>query len=128
MSKNPADFHSPSNAELRVLEALWDLGPSTVRALATTLYGEPSKVQYRTVQVQLDRLEKKCLVQRERSESPQRFAAAVDRGRFIGAELQSMADKVCEGALGPLLMNLAGNAQLSQAERQALLELLGEGD
>ena len=37
------------------------LGPwrITVRDLANRLYGEPSTVQYRTVQVQLDRLVKK---------------------------------------------------------------------
>jgi len=128
MPTTPRDFQSPSNAELRVLDALWRLGPSTVRELANALYGQPSNVQYRTVQVQLDRLEKKRLIGRERSDSPQRFAAKVDRASFIGGELQTMADKVCDGSLGPLLLNLARKAQLSAIEREELSRLLGEDD
>ena len=119
---------SPTNAELRLLDELWKRAHQTVRELATALYRDPSSVQYRTVQVQLDRLEKKGMVQRDRDQQPHRFAAAVDRGRFLGEELQSMADKVCEGSLAPLLLNLAGRAKLSDDERRELWKLLGDDD
>ena len=118
------DFRSPSDAELRLLEMLWRLGPRTVREVAHELYGEPSTVQYRTVQVQLDRLSKKGLVERDRDGRPQRFKALVDRSHFIGEELQTMADRVCEGSLAPLLLNLAGRAKLSDDQRDALMKII----
>ena len=114
----------PSASELRVLDLLWSTGESTVRALAEASYGEPTSVQYRTVQVQLDRLEKKGFVERDRSANPHRFAAATDRARFIGEQLQHMAEEVCDGSLTPLLISLVQNAELSEGEKRELWQLL----
>ncbi len=121
---------TPSDAELRLLDELWKRGRQSVRALSVALHAEPTTVQYRTVQVLLDRLEKKRWVRRDRGQRPHLFEAAVDRGAFLGQQLQHMADKVCDGALAPLLLNLAGQARLSAEERDALWQLLGddEGD
>lgn len=124
----PPDLPRPTDAELRILDELWRDGACSVRELANRLYGEPSTVQYRTVQVQLDRLVKKGLVAKDRSRTPLHFAAAVDRSRFIGNELQSMADRVCDGSLAPLLLNLAGKARLSDDEKAQLRRLLEEED
>ncbi len=116
----------PTDAEFRLLDELWKGGPLTVRSLAQHLYGEPSAVQYRTVRVQLGRLEKKGLVRCDAAETPHRFAAIVDRGRFIGDQLQSMANEVCDGSLTPLLLNLAGRTSLTENEKDELRRLLGE--
>ena len=116
----------PTEAELRLLDELWNAGPLTVRGLAEKLYGDPTAVQYRTVRVQLGRLEKKGLVSTDTSISPHRFAASVDRSRFIGDQLQNMADDVCGGALAPLLLNLAGRTALTETEKDELRRLLGE--
>lgn len=115
-----------SNAELRLLDALWRSGPLTIRAVAEALYGEPSAVQYRTVQVQLDRLEKKGLVARDRTAMAHTFTATAERERFIGEQLQDLADKVCDGSLTPLLLSLAQAAELSEKDRRALWRLIGE--
>ncbi|MFO1054375.1 MAG: BlaI/MecI/CopY family transcriptional regulator [Planctomycetota bacterium] len=116
----------PTAAELQVLDVLWRLGAQTVRGVASDLHGDPSPVQYRTVQVLLDRLEKKGLVARDRSVTPQSFAATVDRSGVIGNELQDLADRICEGALAPLLLNLADRARLSPEEKARLWKLLEE--
>ncbi len=76
--------------------------------------------------MQLDRLVKKGLVAKDRDKTPQEFGATVDRSRFLGEALQSMADRVCEGSLAPLLMNLAGRAELSADEKAELRRLLGD--
>jgi predicted transcriptional regulator len=122
------EHQSPTDAELRLLDELWKSPGQTVRELAVALHGDPSAVQYRTVQVLLDRLEKKRLVTRDRGQVPHRFAPAVDRARFLGEELQQMADKVCDGALAPLLLNLAERTRLSAAEKDELLRLLADDD
>ncbi len=118
----------PTEAEFRLLDELWEGGALTVRALAEHLYGEPTAVQYRTVRVQLSRLEKKALVECNATVTPHEFVATVDRSSFIGAQLQGMADDVCDGALAPLLLNLAGRTSLTDKERRELLELLGEDE
>ena len=116
-----------TNAELRLLDELWAGGAKTVRQLAVTLYTDPTSVQYRTVQVQLDRLERKQLVRVDRTVTPHGFDAAVDRASFLAEELQSMADRVCDGSLAPLVLNLAGKAKLTEHEKRELRKLL-EGE
>jgi len=123
---NP-DIPRPTPAELNVLEVLWQRGPLSVRAISEAVYDAPTPVQYRTVQVHLDRLEKKGLVRRDREQRPLLFAPTVDRDGVIGKELQNLADKVCEGSLAPLILNLAQRATLTAAEKQRLWKLL-EGE
>lgn len=117
-----------SNAELRVLDVLWSNGPMTVRAVAEALYRDPDTVQYRTVQVQLDRLEKKKLVVRDRAARAHTFTVSVERAQFIGGQLQELADRVCDGSLAPLLLNLAEAVDLTDEQRRELWNLLGEGE
>jgi predicted transcriptional regulator len=116
----------PSTAEFRVLDVLWASGPSTVRAVADAVYGSAEPVQYRTVQVQLDRLEKKGLVTRDRTAPAHLFSAAFPRDRFLGDQLKDLAERVCGGSLTPLLLNLAQAVDLTDAQRRELWELLGE--
>ena len=73
------DLPSPTDAELTLLDELWRHSPQTVRELASAVHSEPTKVQYRTVQVLLDRLEKKSLVARDRIATPHRFMPTVPR-------------------------------------------------
>lgn len=120
------DTPRASNAELRLLDVLWGEPGLTVRACAERLYGQPSAVQYRTVQVQLDRLEKKGLVSRDRTGTAHAFTPTVERDAFLGDQLQSLADRVCDGSLTPLLLNLAEHAELSEDDRRRLWRLLGE--
>ena len=121
-----SELPRPTDAELRLLDELWRSGPLPVREIANQIYGEPTTVQYRTVQVQLDRLVKKGLIEKDQSVSPQHYAAAFERSQFIGAELQTMADRMCEGSLTPLLLNLAGQAQLDADQKARLRALLEE--
>lgn len=115
---------SPTNAELCVLDVLWHAPDRTVREIANALHGDATAVQYRTVQVLLQRLEKKGLCRCDRSAAPHRFAATVGRSELIGDELQRVADKVCDGSLAPLLLSLARSAKLTRRQRAELWKLL----
>jgi predicted transcriptional regulator len=115
---------SPTNAELGVLDELWRSPGATVREIANAMHGSATPVQYRTVQVLLQRLEKKGLARGSRGETPHRFTATVGRSELIGDELQRVADKVCDGSLTPLLLSLAEKTRLSAEQRAALWKLL----
>lgn len=117
-----------TEAELAILEKLWDDGPSSVRNLAIALYGSPSTSNTATVQKLLGRLESKDCVARDQSVWPRLFRPSIARAELIGRRLQMTADDLCEGSLGPLLTHLVQNGTLSRSERSKLKSLLAELD
>jgi BlaI family transcriptional regulator, penicillinase repressor len=125
MARTPQDV---TDAELGVLQALWDGGPAPIRRLTDALYPQGGVAQYATVQKLLERLEAKGYVARDRSASVHVFAAAVGRDELIGRRLRSLADKLCGGSLTPLLSHLLQSGPLSAEERRSLRELIDELD
>lgn len=119
-----------TDAELSILQLLWEQGALTVRTLTPQLYGDPSPSLslYATVQKLLQRLEGKHFVARNRQVWPHEFTAAVQRDELIARQLQTTADKYCEGELQPLLTCLIKARRLSAADRQSLRGLLDELD
>ena len=65
-----------TEAELAVLQALWDAGPATIRQLVERVYRQTGTSVYGTVQKLLERLEAKGFVGRDRSEAVHVFRAA----------------------------------------------------
>src|SRR5438132_4818521 len=125
MARTPHDI---TDAELAVLQVLWDGGPATIRRLTDTLYPQGSQAHYATVQKLLERLEGKGCVSRERGTTAHTFAAAIDRDELIGRRLRAVAEKLCGGSLTPLLTHLVRARRLSARERQELRALIDELD
>jgi predicted transcriptional regulator len=113
-----------TDAELSVLQTLWDRGPATIRRLTDVLYPEGTAGQYGTVQKLLERLEAKECVTRDRSHWPHVFAPAIDRETLIGQRLRTMAEKLCGGSMTPLLLHLLKAEKFSTEERQELRAFL----
>ena len=61
----PPDLYDVTDAELAVLQTLWEHGPATIRQLADILYPGGKAAQYGTVQKLLERLEGKTCVRRD---------------------------------------------------------------
>ncbi len=112
-----------TDAELSLLEALWDLGPATIRQLVEQVYRRNGPSMYATVQKLLDRLEAKGCVTRDRSAPVHVFAAGIKRDELIGRRLRAVADSLCGGSLSPLLTHLVEGRGLSVAERRELRSL-----
>lgn len=72
-----------TDAELAILEQLWASGPTSVKVLATELYGDSGASTTATVQKLLERLERKNCVARDRSVWPRLFRTAIDRAELI---------------------------------------------
>jgi BlaI family penicillinase repressor len=117
-----------ADAELAVLEVLWDQGPATIRQITDRLYPAGTVAHYATVQKLLERLEGKGCVERDRSRWAHLFRAAVAREQIVARRLQTAADKLCGGSLIPLLTNLVRARRLSARERQELRRLMAELD
>jgi BlaI family penicillinase repressor len=81
-----------ANAELGVMDLLWQDEQLTARQIRDLLYAGATKAQHGTVQKLLQRLEDKGYVTRDRSLSVNMFAAAITRQTYAGQQLESLAD------------------------------------
>ena len=121
------DKQDITDAEMAVMQVLWARGPVSIRQIADALHGgRVAAAQYATVQKQLDRLEKKGFVHRDRTLFVHLFSAATDRDALIGRRLRDMADKLCEGSLAPVLSHLFKARSLTDEERRELRRLYEE--
>jgi len=125
MERIPKDV---PDAELAVLQVLWDQGSATIRQIADLVYPDGTDAQYATVQKLLERLERKGLVERDRSGHAHRFRARIDRDTLVGNRLRAMAEKLCGGLMAPLLTHLVRAEALNSQERQELRALIDELD
>jgi BlaI family penicillinase repressor len=119
-------LHDVTDAELAVLQVLWERGVATIRQLTDALYPEGNEVYYATVQKLLERLETKEHVSRDRSGHAHVFRARTDRDTLVGRRLRVMAEKLCGGAMAPLLTHLVRAETLSATERRELRSLIDE--
>jgi predicted transcriptional regulator len=117
-----------TEAELGVLQVLWDREAATIRQITDVLYPGGGASRYATVQKLLERLESKGCVARDRGDGVNQFRAAIDRGTLIGRRLRAVAETLCDGSLTPLLTHLVRSEPLSVKERQALRALIDELD
>jgi BlaI family penicillinase repressor len=115
-----------TDTELAMLQVLWERGEATRRQVADALYPGGGESHYATVQKLLERLEKKEFVRHDRREGILVFKANVDRDEFIRRRLHGLADKLCGGAIAPLVMNLVRSQPLSAAEVDELYAFLRE--
>ena len=125
MERTPPDV---TDAELAVLQALWDRGSATIRQWTDALNPEGNDVPYATVQKLLERLEEKGHVRRKRTGPAHLFRAVTDRDALVSQRLRAVADKLCGGEMTPLLTHLVRAEALSSRERDELRALIDELD
>lgn len=113
-----------ADAELAVMQFLWEQGKQTARQIRESLYGEDTASNNATVQKLLARLEQKGYVQRDRSQFVHSFKAAVSRPQYSNRQIESLAAKLTGGSLVPLISHLVEGKKLSAQERREIRELL----
>ena len=113
-----------TETELRILDVLWEAGPTIVRDIVEELYGEHSPSLHATVKSLLDRLAEKGYVTHDDSRHAHRFSATVDRESLVGQQLQQLADSHFDGALTPVLLALVDRVKLSRKQREAIRQVI----
>jgi BlaI family penicillinase repressor len=116
----PREAQDITEGELAVLQQLWQKPGLSIRQLTERLYPKRTAAHYGTVQKQLERLEAKGFVSRDRSLFVHLFTAAIDRDALVGRRVDEMVDKLCEGSLTPIISHLLQNPKLSDQERRQL--------
>lgn len=120
------DHHALTNAELAVMELLWDRERLTARQIREALYPDAEKAQHGTVQRFLQSLEAKGFVARDRSLPVHLFSATVDRETYAGRQLESLADRLTGGSLAPFLSHLLAAERIAPDELARLRRMLDE--
>lgn len=117
-----------TDAELAILEVLWDRNEATKAELVAELYPKTRDSDRATVQKLLERLEAKGLVVRDRSDRRHRFAAKVTQTELAGRQLEQLTSRLSNGLLSPLLTHLVENRKISARERRELRRILEDSD
>ena len=115
-----------ANAELAIMELLWERGDLTARTIKEALYPGTRSSQHGTVQRLLQRLEDKGFVSRDRKLPVHLFAAAVSRETYASSQLETLTGKLTGGSLAPLITHLIQEEKLSPDEIQRLRRILDE--
>jgi len=115
-----------ANAELAVMELLWDEEPLTARMIRERLYPESAKTQHGTVQRLLQRLFDKGFVNKDDELSVHLFSAAITREQYAGDQLESLAQRLTGGSLAPLMTQLVAEKRISREEIDRLRRILDD--
>ena len=113
-----------ANAELAIMDLLWDADRLTAREIRERLYTGAAKPQHGTVQRLLQRLEDKGFVERDRHLSVHLFSASISREEYASRQLESLAQRLTGGSLAPLVTHLVEHRRISRDEIDRLRHIL----
>jgi len=114
------ELAQPSDAEWKVLNALWRGHPASARTLLERLSEETWA--YTTLKTMLSRMEEKGLVRTRMRGQTSWYEPALEQRAAQRSAVQKLLGRVFEGAAGPLLAHLAEDARIHSAERKKLEE------
>ncbi len=110
---------APTEAEMAILGALWDLGPSTVREVHDVVLAERG-TGYTTVLKLLQIMHDKGLVGRDTSARSHVYQAAVDRSDVQAQLVDALAARAFGGSLASLAMRALSPKRASAEEIEAV--------
>lgn len=113
----------PTQAELEVLQILWERGPSTVREVMEVL---PRERAYTSVMSLLNVMFDKNLVTREPEGRAYRYTAGNQPDQTEGRMVGDLLDRVFSGSTTALVSRLLEQAQPSEEELDEIRKLILE--
>ncbi|MFT5585537.1 MAG: BlaI family penicillinase repressor [Cognaticolwellia sp.] len=116
-----------TDAQWDIMDALWTAGSASASDLTTALK-ERRGWAYSTVKTQLDRMGKAGMVHAEKQGGVWTYSAVLSRECARRSAWERFRDVVFGGSAAPALAFAAQEEDLSDAERQALLELIDAGE
>jgi len=114
-----------TEAELRLMQILWDSGPATVTDVVRALPRRLS-LAYNTVLTTLRILEQKGYVTHEKRGRAHVYAPLVDRGAAQRSAVLHLLIRFFDGSPGLLVMNLLEDEKLDAPELERLKRMIAE--
>ncbi len=117
----------PTEAELMILGALWDRGPSTVREVMESLSGE-REMGYTSVLKFLQIMHEKGLVKRDETGRTHVYSAAQPAEKMRKRLVGDLMDRAFAGSVGQLVMHALGHSRPDAEELRAIRQMLDDLD
>ena len=114
---------SPTDAELAILQVLWDRGPCTVRQVHEALKRTQSTGYTTKLKIMQIMAEKK-LVTRDESTRSHVYKAAISKNQTQRRVVKDMIEKVFGGSSTNLVMRALATKQPTEAELKQVRKLL----
>jgi predicted transcriptional regulator len=117
----------PTDAELAVLNVLWDRGPSTVRQIHEVLSSERD-LGYTTVLKSLQVMTEKGLVLRDESERSHVYAATLSETQTQRSLLGDLMERAFGGSAAKLVIQALHAKRASKQELEEIRSLLDRAE
>jgi predicted transcriptional regulator len=115
-----------TSAEADIMRVVWDAGgPVTVRDVYESLR-EQKQVAYTTVMSIMGILTRKGFLNQDKSSTAYQYSAAMSDTEVAGNILDTVVDKILDGATEPMISRLFGSKKKLTAEELKKLEKLLE--
>lgn len=115
-------------AELRVMKALWELGPASVADVRAELSRRGHEVAYTTVMTLLGRLAAKQAVQVDKAREPFVYKPAHRRESVLRDRLREFVREVFDGKADSLVLRLVEDESLSRADLAKIEKMISEAE
>ena len=115
-------------AELRVMKALWDVGPASVADVRAELSRRGHEVAYTTVMTLLGRLAGKGAVLVDKDREPFVYSPAQRKESVLRDRLREFVREVFDGEADSLVLNLVEDESLSRAELRAIERKIADAE
>jgi len=117
-----------TNAELRVLKALWELGQASVAEVRAELGKRGQDLAYTTVMTLLGRLASKGAVRVDKTREPFVYSQVERRESVLRDRLRAFVRDVFDGKADSLVLNLVEDESLSRAELRAIERKIADAE
>ena len=111
--------------ELRIMLVLWAEGPSSVQSVQSSLRGD---LAYTTVQTMLNVLQRKGHVSRTMVGRAFEYKAIQNRDRALGGAVRDLLNRMFDGSVESLVMNMVRNKQIDAAKLAQLAEIVAKAE
>ncbi|HMQ49618.1 MAG TPA: BlaI/MecI/CopY family transcriptional regulator [Saprospiraceae bacterium] len=115
--------NKPTEAELEILQVLWEHGPSTVR-FVNDILNQEREVGYTTTLKLMQIMADKHLVRRNTEHRTHVYAAAIQEADMQQHLLKKFVDTTFRGSAMKMVMQALGNHDASQEELDEIKALI----
>ena len=116
-----------SEAEWKVMHAVWDCTPATARDVLDVLADETGWA-YTTVKTMMTRLVEKGALKSSMRGNTSVYEPALSRSKARTSALRGLLDRAFGGTMGSMVHFLVEEEKLSKKERREILRRLAEED
>ena len=114
----------PTDAELEILQVLWQKGPCSVRDVNEKIKLTKPDVGYTTTLKLMQIMTEKKLVHRDTTQRSHIYVAAIEEGMVQQGMVRNVIDRFFQGSTKDLIMHALGHEETSNTELEEIKRLI----